>query len=291
MNKAKLIENSVLFYCWFCGFLLIAAIGILIGFLMLKSIPTLSLNLIFGDTPWHQAITGQQAVFDGIWPAMVGTFYLIALSTIISIPVGISAGVFLSEYCPVGLKTVFSFFIDLLAGIPSIVMGLFGLSLVLLVHQFITLKANTCLIVSALCLAFLVLPYLIKTTQIALNSIPRELKLIGPSLGMSKLDDLWHIRLPQSTKSILSGVVLSIGRCAEDTAVIMLTGVVASGGIPGSIFSKYEALPFYIFYIAAEHTSPEELSQGYGASLILLTITGMLFLLSFIIQKRLLRKW
>ena len=291
MNKTKLIENSVLFYCWFCGFLLIAAIGILIGFLILKSIPTLRLDLIFGDTPWHQAITGQQVVFDGIWPAMVGTFYLIALSTIISIPVGISSGVFLSEYCPAGLKTVFSFLIDLLAGIPSIVMGLFGLSLVLFVHQFITLKANTCLIVSALCLAFLVLPYLIKTTQIALNSIPRELKLIGPSLGMSKLDDLWHIRLPQSSKNILSGVILSIGRCAEDTAVIMLTGVVASGGIPASIFSKYEALPFYIFYIAAEHTSPEELSQGYGASLILLTITGMLFLLSFIIQKRLLRKW
>lgn len=71
----------------------------------------------------------------------------------------------------------------------------------------------------------------------------------------------------------------------------MLTGVVAFGGIPGSIFSKYEALPFYIFYIAAEYTSAEELARGYGASLILLTITGTLFFVSYIIRKRLTKRW
>lgn len=291
MNKTRVLEKSLLSYCWCCGILLVASVAILIAFLLYRSLPVLSLSLIFGDAPWYKAILGKQIVFEGIWPAVVGTFYLIVLSTLISIPLGISAGIYLSEYCPDRLKTAFSFLVDLLAGIPSIVMGLFGLSLVLLVHQWITPKANTCLIVSAFCLAFLVLPYLIKTTQIALNSIPRELQFIGPSLGLNKFDDLWHIRLPQSIKSILSGVILSIGRCAEDTAVIMLTGVVASGGLPTSIFSKYEALPFYIFYIAAEHTSSEELSRGYGASLVLLTLTGILFLISFIIQKRLLRKW
>ncbi len=291
MNKTKIFENSLLFYCWCCGILLIASVATLIGFLLYKGLPVLSFKLIFGDVAWYKAMIGKQIVFDGIWPAMVGTFYLIVLSTIISIPLGISAGIYISEYCPNRLKIAFSFLVDLLAGIPSIVMGLFGLSLVLLVHQFITPKANNCLIVSASCLAFLVLPYLIKTTQIALSSIPKDLQVIGPSLGLNKFEDLWHVRLPQSIKSILSGVILSIGRCAEDTAVIMLTGVVASGGIPNSIFSKYEALPFYIFYIAAEHTSLEELSRGYGASLVLLTITGILFLISFIIQKRLLRKW
>ena len=291
MNRTRIIDNALLFYCWFCGILLVSAVATLLGFLLFKSLPGLNLKLLFGDVPWYHAIIGKQIVFDGIWPAMVGTFYLIVLSTTIAIPIGISAGIYLSEYCPVSLKPVFSFLIDLLAGIPSIVMGLFGLSLVLLVHEWITPKANTCLIVSALCLAFLVLPYLIKTTQIALNAIPGELRVVGPSLGMSQCDDLWHIRLPRAVKNILSGVILSIGRCAEDTAVIMLTGVVASGGVPDSLFAKYEALPFYIFYIAAEHTSPEELSRGYGASLVLLIITGMLFFLSFLIQKRLMRKW
>ena len=97
-----------------------------------------------------------------------------------------------------------------------------------------------------------------------------------------------HVATPDSP---LSGVILSIGRCAEDTAVIMLTGVVAIGGIPNSIFSKYEALPFYIFYIAAEYTSADELARGYGASLILLTITGILFFISYLIRKRLTRRW
>jgi phosphate transport system permease protein len=291
MNRTRIIDNSLLFYCWFCGIFLVSSVATLLGFLLFKSLPGLNLKLLFGDVPWYQAVIGKQIVFDGIWPAMVGTFYLIVLSTIIAIPIGVSAGIYLSEYCPVPLRPAFSFLIDLLAGIPSIVMGLFGLSLVLLVHEWITPKANTCLIVSALCLAFLVLPYLIKTTQIALHSIPGELQVVGPSLGMSKCDDLWYIRLPRAVKNILSGVILAIGRCAEDTAVIMLTGVVASGGVPDSLFAKYEALPFYIFYIAAEHTSPEELARGYGASLVLLIITGMLFLLSFIIQKRLLRKW
>lgn len=291
MRKNKIFENILLVYSWLCGIFLLLVVACLLGFLLYKSIPVLGLGLIFGDVPWYKAILGKQIVFDGIWPAMVGTFFLIVLSTVISIPLGISAGIYLAEYCPISLRAVFSFLVDLLAGIPSIVMGLFGLSLVLLIHRFITPAANTCLIVSALSLAFLVLPYLIKTTQIALVSIPRESRLIGPSLGFGRLDDLWHIRLPQSTKNILSGVILSIGRCAEDTAVIMLTGVVAIGGIPNSIFSKYEALPFYIFYIAAEYTSYDELARGYGASLILLTITGMLFFISYLIRKRLTRRW
>jgi phosphate transport system permease protein len=291
MKRTQTIENFLFLYCWSCGIFLITVVACLIGFLLYKSMPNIGLKLIFGDVHWYKALIGKQIVFDGIWPAMAGTFFLIILSTAISIPLGISAGIYLSEYCPANLKAMFSFFIDLLAGIPSIVMGLFGFSLVLLIHKFITPAANTCLIVSALSLAFLVLPYLIKTTQIALSSIPKESQLIGPSLGFSKLDDLWHIRLPQSTKNILSGIILSIGRCAEDTAVIMLTGVVAIGGISDSIFSKYEALPFYIFYIAAEYTSAEELARGYGASLILLTITGTLFFVSYMIRKRLEKRW
>ena len=86
---------------------------------------------------------------------------------------------------------------------------------------------------------------------------------------------------------LLSGVILAIGRCAEDTAVIMLTGVVATAGIPKSLLSQYEALPFYIYYISSEYSNTQELLTGYGASIILLTICIFLFSIAFIIKRRL----
>ena len=85
---------------------------------------------------------------------------------------------------------------------------------------------------------------------------------------------------------IVSGIILSIGRCAEDTAVILLTGVVVTAGIPTSLLSQYEALPFYIYYLSNQYTDQAELSKGYSACLILLTICAILFLVALIIKKK-----
>ncbi|MCG8333665.1 MAG: phosphate ABC transporter permease, partial [Proteobacteria bacterium] len=92
--------------------------------------------------------------------------------------------------------------------------------------------------------------------------------------------------LPRSMNGIVSGIVLSIGRCAEDTAVIMLTGVVATAGIPKSLFGSYEALPFYIYYISSQYSDQQELQKGFGAALILLALCGMLLALALLIKKR-----
>jgi len=89
---------------------------------------------------------------------------------------------------------------------------------------------------------------------------------------------------------IISGIVLAIGRCAEDTAVIMLTGAVATAGIPKSVFSSFEALPFYIYYMASEYSGPSQLMKGYGAALILLIICAGLFAFSYWIKNRLFTK-
>ncbi len=92
--------------------------------------------------------------------------------------------------------------------------------------------------------------------------------------------------IPYNLSSIISGIILAIGRCAEDTAVIMLTGVVAMAGIPYSLLSQYEALPFYIFYISSDYNSQEELMKGFGASIILLAICVFLFTLSNILKRK-----
>jgi phosphate transport system permease protein len=140
------------------------------------------------------------------------------------------------------------------------------------------------LLISALSLAFLVLPYIIKTTQGAIERIPLLTRLTAPGLGATKLQNVMLVLLPLALSDIISGVVLAIGRCAEDTAVIMLTGVVATAGVPKSLFASFEALPFYIYYTASEYTDPAELVKGYGAALILLLICSMLFVFAHLIK-------
>jgi phosphate transport system permease protein len=179
----------------------------------------------------------------------------------------------------------------MLAGVPSIVMGLFGFALILLLRRTLAPTANTCLLLAAFCMAILVLPYLVRTTQTALESIPREVRWIGPSLGLTRVQTLRSVLLPAASRGILGGVILSIGRAAEDTAVIMLTGVVASAGMPRGLLDKFEALPFRIYVTAAEHRDAAELALGFGGALTLLLLTSVLFILAAWLQRNLERRW
>jgi phosphate transport system permease protein len=176
---------------------------------------------------------------------------------------------------------------DILAGIPSILVGLFGFSVAVFLHHRVSGRIMPCLLISALALAFLVLPYLIRTTQATLEGLPRQVRITAPALGASRLQTIFRVLLPQSLSGIVTGVVLSIGRCAEDTAVIMLTGVVATAGVPSSVLGNYEVLPFFIYTISAQYADQAELMRGYGAAIVLLVICGLLFALATLIRHRL----
>jgi phosphate transport system permease protein len=168
---------------------------------------------------------------------------------------------------------------------PSIVIGLFGFSLAVFLHKHFSDRIGPCLLISSIALSLLVLPYIIRTTQGALESIPLDIRLTALALGASKLQNIFLVLIPKSLSGIMSGIILAIGRCAEDTAVIMLTGAVASAGLPKSLFSQYEALPFFIYYISSQYSSQDELMQGYGAAIILLLLCGILFSVAFVIRK------
>lgn len=174
---------------------------------------------------------------------------------------------------------------DILAGLPSIVIGLFGFSLAVFLNRNFPGRLPPCLLLSSLALAFLVLPYLIRTTQTALESLPAQSRMTALALGASRLQNILHVLLPQTLPAMMSGVILAIGRCAEDTAVIMLTGVVASTGVPRSLLSHYEALPFHIYYISSQYSDQQELATGYGAAILLLFICLLLFFAAFLIKK------
>jgi len=276
MNQC--FEKIVIAWCWLSTFLLITAVGVVIGFLVIKGGSALNLKLIFGDTAPLDALLLRRAVFDGLFPAIIGTLLLVLLAILMAAPVGILTGIYMAEYASLSVKKRFGFFFDILAGLPSIVVGLFGLAIVIFLHKYISAHVYPCLFLSAMTLAFLVLPYLIRSTQGALEALPNTIRRTAPALGASRVQNLFLILLPRARDGILNGVILSIGRCAEDTAVIMLTGAVAMAGVPRSVFENYEALPFYIYYISSQYADQQELLSGYAAAIILLCLCGLLFM-------------
>ncbi len=289
MNRKS--DQLLACFAWFSGGVALLSVLLLMTFLMVRGMGSIDSALFFGSTPWLDAIAGKMPVFDGIWPATVGTSLLVGLSCMLAIPVGIANGVYLSEYASNRARGVLELLIDLLSGTPSIVMGLFGFTLVLFLRKTFLPEARTCLLLAAVCIGLLVLPYVIQTTQTSMEALPEYLRMLGPAMGLTKSQCIRHVLLPQASRGILSGVILSIGRASEDTAVILLTGAVARAGVPQSLSDKFEALPFRIYYIAAEHRTAMELEQGYGSALVLLGLTGILFLLAFLLQRSAEKRW
>lgn len=256
----------------------------LLCFLLWRGGASIGSELFFGDTdPW-QAILGLRPVWEGIWPACAGTVGLVGLTLCLAVVPGVGCGVFLAQYATARQRRIMGCAVDVLAGTPSIVMGVFGFTLILFLRRTVWPDANTCLLLAAGCLALLVLPVLIVTTREALEAVPHELVLTAAALGFTREQNLRLVQLPAAAKGIWSGVVLALGRAVEDTAVILLTGVVANAGLPAGLGAKFEALPFFIYYTAAQYQTPEELNRGFGAALVLLLLATLLLLTARVVE-------
>ena len=260
---------------WCAALIVPTAIGAMLWHLCLRGGPALGLDLFFGDAPPLAALLGQRPVWDGIWPAAAGTLSLLALTMALALLPGVGCGVYLACFAAPRAKRWLSLAVDLLAGVPSIVMGLFGFMLILLLRRLFAPEATTCLLLSAFCLALLVLPPLAITTRTVLESLPDGLRLTGEALGLTPWQTARYLLLP----------------AAEDTAVIMVTGAVANAGLPAGLTAKYEALPFFIFYISAQYADQSDLRRGFGAALVLLILSGALLLCAHALQRSLERKW
>ena len=280
-------EKAVVVFSWIMTILLCLFVSLFLGYLLIQGLPSLGRELIFGQADPFQALLGRVRVFDGIFPAIVGTLCLVVLSATLAVPVGVCSGIYLAEYAGPGMKKLSGMLFDILAGIPSIVIGLFGFSLAVFLHNHFDDRIGPCLLISSLSLAILVLPYIVRSTQISLEELSPGIRRTALALGANKLQNITYVLIPNALSGISSGIILAVGRCAEDTAVMLLTGVVATAGVPTSLLSQYEALPFYIYYISNQYTNPEELAGGYGASLILLGVCAFLFMLAYGMKKHL----
>lgn len=287
----RLFPGLLLSLAWVSAVGVAAAVVSLVVFLVRRGGPTIGAGLLFGDAPPLAAILGRVLVWEGIWPACVGTLLLVGLATTMAVPLGIASGIHLAEYASGRARGLFSASVDLLAGVPSVLMGLFGFMMILFLRRTIMPGAAPGLLLAASCLALLVLPYVISTTRTSLEGLPEPIRLAGPSLGLTRWQSVAHILMPAGSRGIVGGVVLAVGRAAEDTAVILLTGVVANAGRPRGLGDRFRALPFEIYSIAAQHQTQDELARGFGAALVLLGLTGSLVTGAHLLHRSLERRW
>ncbi len=265
--------------------------GALIFFIASKGFPVLGPRLFFGGTKPLDAIFGLRPVWDGIWPAFAGTLCFVTLTMLMATLPGVCFGLYLARFARGKMKERLSLAVDLLASVPSIVMGLFGFVLIIALRRTLAPGATTCIFLAAFCMALLVMPSLVVATRSSVESLPQGLYFTGASLGLSEVQILRRLLVPAAARGILGGVMLAMGRAAEDTAVIMLTGVVVNSGMPAGLGSKFEALPFLIYYTAAQYMDENELLRGFGAALVLLLLSALLMGAAWLCQRSMERRW
>ena len=218
----------------------------------------------------------------GILPAIIGTFWLTIGTGIIAVPLGIGAAIYLAEYASDNRWTrIIRIAIINLAGIPSVVFGLFGLGLFVLFMRF-----GTSIIAGSLTLSIMTLPVIISTTEEALRSVPNSFRVVSVSLGGTKWQTIRRIVLPQATPGILTGVILGLERAAGETAPILFTvAAFFLPQLPSSMFDATMALPYHLFVISTQ-VPGMPIKIQYGTALVLLTFVLGMNIVATIIRSR-----
>lgn len=188
----------------------------------------------------------------GIWPAIVGTFWLVAGTAIFALPIGIAAGVYLSEYAPKGRRTrLIRLAIANMAGVPSIVYGLFGLALFVLL-----MNIGVSILAGSLTLACLTLPVIITSTEEALRQVPQDLRQASLALGATRWRTIRKVILPAAAPGIVTGAVLGLSRAAGETAPVLFTAAYFMAPLPTSPLDKAMVLPYHIYIMAVQAVKP-----------------------------------
>lgn len=216
----------------------------------------------------------------GIFPAIVGTILLTFGTAIAAIPLGISAAIYLAEYATENrLTRAIRLAIVNLAGIPSIVYGLFGLGVFVLF-----LNMGTSIIAGALTLGLMTLPIVISTSEEAINTVPQEFRVVSYSVGATRWQTVRYQILPQATPGIITGVILGLGRAAGETAPILFTAAAFYvPQLPESMFDQTMALPYHLYVISTQ-VPGMPLDIQFATALVLLTFVLSMILVATIFR-------
>ncbi|HPD22234.1 MAG: phosphate ABC transporter permease PstA [Desulfomonilia bacterium] len=260
-----------------CAAFALFFLGSILYFVIVRGAPVISWEFL-------TSVPRKAMTQGGVAPAIVGTFYLTLGAIAFALPLGLACAIYLTEYSP---KTILVNIIRLsianLAGIPSIVFGLFGFTVFVKIFGF-----GVSILSGSLTLGIMALPGIIAASQEAILAVPQSYKEASLALGATHWQTIARVVLPSSLPGILTGVILNVGRVAGETAAILFTAATFyTRGYPDSLFSEVMALPYHIYALMTEGTHPESQTLiAYGSSLILLTLVLFISGLAIILRQR-----
>jgi len=221
----------------------------------------------------------------GIFPAIIGTLYLVAGSILFALPIGMGAAIYLREYTRENTATrIIRTGVDLLGGTPSIVFGLFGFAFLVLY-----LNLGVSMLAGQITLGLMILPIIIRTTEESLKNVPDSMREGSLALGATRWQTVRNVVLPPALPGIITGAILSIGRAAGETAPILFTAVVFSRRfLPDSVFEPVTALPYHLFILSTNVPGSE--TNQYGTALVLLILVASIYLAAVILRSHFQKK-
>lgn len=248
----------------------------ILGFILVKGIGVINWEFLT-EAPTDGMTKG------GIWPAIVGTFYLMIGSALFSFPIGVMSGIYMNEYAPQGKLVAFiRMMTNNLAGIPSIVFGLFGMAFFVNYLSF-----GDSILAGSFTLGLLALPIVIRTTEEVFKDIPDSYREGSLALGATKAQTIWKVLLPMAMPRIITGLILSLGRVSGETAPILFTcAAYFLPKLPESVFDQCMALPYHLYVVATSGTDIEaQLPIAYGTALVLILLVLIMNLAANTVRK------
>jgi len=277
MISKKAAQNIGFGTLFLCIGIALFFLGVIIYFIVIGGFRVFSWEFL-------TSVPRESMTAGGVGPAIVGTFYLVAGAIVFALPLGVACAVYLTEYSPKSfIVNIIRMSINNLAGVPSVVFGLFGLGIFVKFFGF-----GVSALSGSLTLGILVLPQIISAAQEALMAVPQSYREASLAIGATHWQTIKKITIPAASPGILTGVILSVGRVAGETAPIMFTAATFyTRGFPKSFLSEVMALPYHIYALMTEGTHPEEHTQiAYGCALILLVLVLSISLAAIIIRQR-----
>jgi phosphate transport system permease protein len=274
-NKRMHIQRLAFAVMSFVASLTVLVIVLIVVYIFAMGAGAISFEFIF-SAPYDGMRAG------GILPAIIGTFYLTIGTAVLAVPLGVGAAIYLSEYASDNQVTrIIRIAITNLAGIPSVVYGLFGLGLFVLFLGF-----GTSILAASMTLAIMTLPVIISTAEEALRAVPQSFRVVSISLGGTRWQTIRKIVLPEALPGIITGVILGLERAAGETAPIMFTGAAFFlPQLPTSLTDATMALPYHLFVISTQ-VPGMPIQIQFGTAVVLLVFVLGMNLIASIIRSR-----
>jgi phosphate transport system permease protein len=262
--SSKVTEKIALALIWLAGILAVTFLAIIVSYVLIRGLGYINMEFLFTEP--GGGLSGE----GGISTTIIATVILVVLTMVILIPLGVGAAIYLSEYAPHNkITAMIRYSIELLAGVPSIVFGLFGFAIFVLALSF-----RYSILSGALTLVCLLIPFLVRSTEEAILAVPRSLREASLALGATKWQTIAHIVLPAAIPGVVTGIILCIGRAMAESACLYVTMGGASA-MPTSLFSSGRTMAVHIYYLAMETNALDKALATVAVLIMIIIILNM----------------